>query len=189
MPTQSDSRLRADERRFYRVFLLAAACSSTRSRELDFASTECLVLWITRRRDIHMSRVLRSRMLSKTFHLEGMTNYDVLSQMRFTKKHILDIASLIPWRETTILGQVRTARRRYCASKEEALCVLLARLPMPSRVEDLGKSFSLQGSHYRDILRGTGVFSTMGRTIGIYVPSRLSTNEGRILLFQYFRKI
>jgi hypothetical protein len=58
-----------------------------------------------------------------------------------SKKHIRDIALLIPWRETTILGQVRTARRRYCASKEEALCVLLARLAMPSRVEDLEKRF------------------------------------------------
>jgi hypothetical protein len=57
--------------------------------------------------------------------------------MRFTKKHMRDIASLIPWRETTILGQVPTARRLYCASKEEALCVLLARRAMPSRVEDL----------------------------------------------------
>jgi hypothetical protein len=94
-----------------------------------------------RRQDIHMSRVLRSRMLSKTFHLDGMTNYDVVSQMRFNKKNIRDIASLIPWRETTILGQVRTARRRYYASKEEALCELLARLDMPSRVEDLEKRF------------------------------------------------
>jgi nuclease HARBI1 len=88
-----------------------------------------------------MSRGLRSRMLSKTFHLDGMTNYDVVSQMRFTKKHICVIDSLIPWRETTILGQVRTARRRYYASKEEALCVLLARLAMPSRVEDVEKRF------------------------------------------------
>jgi hypothetical protein len=134
MPTQRDSRLRADERRHHRVLLLAVACSSTRSRDLYFASTACLVLWLMRRRDIHMSRGLQSRMLSKTFHLGGMTNYDVLSQMRFTKKHIRDIASFIPCRETTILGQVRTARRRYCASKEEALCVLLARLAMPSRV-------------------------------------------------------
>jgi nuclease HARBI1 len=70
-----------------------------------------------------------------------MTNYDVISQMRFTKKHIRDIASLIPLRETTTLGHVRTARRRYCASKEEALCVLLARLAMPSRVEILEKRF------------------------------------------------
>jgi nuclease HARBI1 len=87
-----------------------------------------------------MSRGLRSRMLSKTFHLDGMTNYDVVSQVRFTKKHIC-VDSLIPWRETTILGQVRTARNRYYASKEEALCMLLARLAMPSRVEDVEKRF------------------------------------------------
>jgi hypothetical protein len=81
-----------------------------------------------------------------------MTNCDVVSQMRFTKKHIRDIASLIPWRETIILGQGCTARRRYCASKEEALCVLLSRLAMPSRVEDFEKRFLLKRSHYRDIV-------------------------------------
>jgi hypothetical protein len=70
-----------------------------------------------------------------------MNNYDVISLMRFSKQHIRDIASLIPWRETTITGQIRSARRRYCASKEEALCVLLSRLAMPSRVEDLEQRF------------------------------------------------
>jgi nuclease HARBI1 len=78
-------------------------------------------------------------MLSKTFHLDGMTNYGDISQLLFTKKHIRDIASFIPWRETTALGHVRTARRCYCASKEEALCLLLERLALPSRVEDLEK--------------------------------------------------
>jgi hypothetical protein len=36
---------------------------------------------------------------------------------------------------------VRTARRRYFSSKEVALCVLLVRLAMHSRVEDLEKRF------------------------------------------------
>jgi hypothetical protein len=49
-----------------------------------------------------------------------------------------------PWSETSILGQVRTARRRYCASESEALCMLLSHLAMPSRVEDLEKHFVAQ---------------------------------------------
>jgi nuclease HARBI1 len=141
MPTQRNSRLRADERRYRRVLLLAAACSSTRSPGLRLASVACLVLWLRRRSDLQFSRDLRSRLLSKAFHLDSMSNYDVISQMRFCKQHIRDIASLIPWRETTNIGQIRTARRRYCASKEEALCVLISRLAMPSRVEDLEQRF------------------------------------------------
>jgi nuclease HARBI1 len=90
---------------------------------------------------VQFSRDLRSRLLSKAFHLDGMSNHDVISQMRFSKQRIFDIASLIPWRETTNIGQIRTARRRYCASKEEALCVLLSRLAMPSRVEYLEQRF------------------------------------------------
>jgi hypothetical protein len=61
--------------------------------------------------------------------------------MRFLKRNIRYIASLIPWREITILGQVRTARRRYCASKEEGLCILLSRLAVPSCIEDLEQQF------------------------------------------------
>jgi hypothetical protein len=120
-----------------------------------------------------MSRGLWSRMLSKTFHLDGMTNYDGLSQMRFTKKHTRDIASLIPWRETTILGQVRIARRRYCASKEEALCVLIARLAMPSRVEDLEKRFFRSKAAIvvpRYFLRRNGPSDSEVETVDVTTP-------------------
>jgi hypothetical protein len=141
MPTQRDSRLHSDERRCRRVLLLAALCSSPRSQRLNLGSVGCLVLWLRRRRDVQVSLTLRSRMLANVFNLELVSNYDVISQMRFSKRHIRYIASLIPWREITILGQVRTARRRYCASKEEALCILLSRLAMPSRVEDLEQRF------------------------------------------------
>jgi nuclease HARBI1 len=141
MPTQRNSRLRVDERRFRRVILLSAACSSRGSQPFDFASASSLLMWLRRRSDIQAARVLRASMLSRVFNLDVLTNYDVIFQMRFSKRHIRILASLIPWRETTILGQVRTSRRRYCASKEEALCVLLSRLAMPSRVEDLVQRF------------------------------------------------
>jgi hypothetical protein len=85
----------------------------------------------------HTGRLRRARMLSRVFSLDVLTNYDAIPQMRFSERYIRILASLVPWRETTILGQVRTSRRRYCASKEEPLCVLISRLAMPSRVEDL----------------------------------------------------
>jgi hypothetical protein len=137
MPTQRDSRLRVDERRCRRVIFLAAACSSTRSQRFDLTSISCLLVWLRRRRDVRVARILRAWILSRVFSLDALTNNDVISQMRFSKRHIRVIASLIPWRKTNILGKVRTSRRLYCASKEEALCVLLSRLAMPSRVEDL----------------------------------------------------
>jgi DDE superfamily endonuclease len=61
--------------------------------------------------------------------------------MRFSKRDITTLASRMPWRETTALGQVRTARRRYVSSPEEAMAILLSRLSMHSRVEDLEKRF------------------------------------------------
>jgi nuclease HARBI1 len=73
--------------------------------------------------------------------LDVPTKYDIMSPMPISKRHIRILASLILWREATILGQVRTLRLRYCASKEEAIFVLLSRLPMPSRVEDLEQRF------------------------------------------------
>jgi hypothetical protein len=45
--------------------------------------------------------------------------------MRYTKRDIAYISQRITWRETTALEQVRTARRCYDASKEDALCVLI----------------------------------------------------------------
>jgi hypothetical protein len=121
MPTRRGSLLRVDERRCRRVLLLAAACSSTGSQRFDLASVSCLLLWLRRRSDIQAARVLRARMLSRVFSLDVLTNYDVISQMRFSKRHVRTLSSLIPWRGTTILGQGRTSRCRYCASKEEAL--------------------------------------------------------------------
>jgi hypothetical protein len=100
-----------DERRRRRVLLLSAACSSRGSQPFDLASASCLLLWLRRRSVIQAARVLRARMLSRVFSLDVLTNYDVTSQMRFSKRHIRILASLIPWRETTILGQVRTSRR------------------------------------------------------------------------------
>jgi predicted transcriptional regulator len=70
-----------------------------------------------------------------------MSPYDVVSQMRFSKRDITTLASRMQWRETTALVQVRTARRRYFASPEEAMAILLSRLSMPSRVEDLEQRF------------------------------------------------
>jgi nuclease HARBI1 len=70
-----------------------------------------------------------------------MSAYDAVSQMRFCKRDISYLASSIPRMEVTTLGQIRTARRRYIASKEEALCILLSRLTMPTRVEDLEQRF------------------------------------------------
>jgi hypothetical protein len=73
--------------------------------------------------------------------INTVRNYDVVSSMRFSKRDVRAISALISWRETTRLGQVRTASRCYCASKEEALSVRLTRLAMPSRVEDLERIF------------------------------------------------
>jgi hypothetical protein len=70
-----------------------------------------------------------------------MFAYDTVSQMRFCKRHISYLASRIHCLEVTALGKIRTARRRYIATKEEALCILLSRLAMPSRVEDLEQRF------------------------------------------------
>jgi hypothetical protein len=67
--------------------------------------------------------------------------HTTVSQMRFCKGDISYLASRIPWLEVTTLGQIRTARRRYVASKEEALCILLSRLAMPVRAEDLEQRF------------------------------------------------
>jgi DDE superfamily endonuclease len=86
-------------------------------------------------------RSLRVKMLSRTFNLAHMSSYAVVSQMRFSKRDISTLASRMPWREITALGQVRTARRRYAASPEEAIAILLSRLSMPCRVEDLEQRF------------------------------------------------
>jgi hypothetical protein len=67
-------------------------------------------------------------MLSQTFSLAHMSAYDVVPQMRFSKGAINTLASRMPWRETTALGQlwgcnVPTARRRYVASPEEVMAM------------------------------------------------------------------
>jgi hypothetical protein len=59
----------------------------------------------------------------------------------FLEKNNTTLASRMTWRETTALGQVRTARRRYVASPEEAMYILLSRISMHSRVEDLEQRF------------------------------------------------
>jgi hypothetical protein len=128
------SRILVDERRCRRVLLLSAARSSTVSQRFDLASVSCL-LWQTCRSDIQTARVLRARILSRVSSLDVPTNYHVISQMRFSKRQIRILASLIPWRETTILAQARTSHRRCCALRELALCVLLSRLAMPSPAE------------------------------------------------------
>jgi hypothetical protein len=86
-------------------------------------SSACLVLWLSRRRELRRVRSLRVRMLSRTFSLAHMSSYDVVPQMRFSKRDITILASRMPWRETTARGQVRTARRRYVASPEEAMAM------------------------------------------------------------------
>jgi hypothetical protein len=80
-------------------------------------------------------------MLSRTFSLAHMSSYAVVSQMRFSKRDITALASRMPWQETTELGQVRTARRKYIASSEEAVTILLSRISMPCRVDDLEQRF------------------------------------------------
>jgi hypothetical protein len=91
-------------------------------------------------------------MLSGTFSLAHMSAYDVVSQMRFSKRDITTLASRMPWRETTALGQVHTARRRCVASPEETMAILLSRLSMPSRVEDLEQRFCRSKGAINEIL-------------------------------------
>jgi hypothetical protein len=45
------------------------------------------------------------------------------------------------WRETTALGQVRTARRSHVEYQEETMAILLVRFLMHSREEDLEQTF------------------------------------------------
>jgi hypothetical protein len=190
MPTQRDSRLRVDERRRRRVLVLSATCSSRGSQPFDLASASCLLLWLRRRSDIQGAHVLRARMLSRVFSLDVVTNYDVISQMRFSKRHICILASLIPWRETTILGQVRTSRRHYCASKEEALCVLLSRLAMPSRVEDLEQRFFRCKAAINEIFyEALACFVDWAGPLVSYVPYAVFEKQSRILCIQDLCKI
>jgi hypothetical protein len=139
MPRQRDARLSVEERRVRRFLVLGTATTATTvhigSGGLVQQSAH-LLLWFRKYRAIQKARDLRAQLLSRRFSLQELTSYNVVSLMRFTKRDILNISQRITWRETTALGQVRTARRRYVASKEEALCVLLSRLAMPSRLED-----------------------------------------------------
>jgi hypothetical protein len=100
-------------------------------------SATCFFYYRRRRREIKRFKALRKALLSKRFSLDDMEAYDVVSQLRFSKQDIRRIASAINWREVTVLGEVRTKRRRYIASKVEAICVLLSRLAMHMRNEDL----------------------------------------------------
>jgi hypothetical protein len=61
--------------------------------------------------------------------------------MRFSKRDITTLASRMTWRKTTALGQVRTEHRRYVASPEEAMAILLSWISIPFRVEDLEQRF------------------------------------------------
>jgi nuclease HARBI1 len=141
MPTQRELRVSAEVRRCHRLLLVTAAWVSIGGQHAISGSSACLALWLIRHRELRRVRRLRLMMLSRTFSLQEMSAYDVVSQMRFCKRDITYLSSHIPWMEVTTLGQVRTARRRYVSSKEEALCILLSRLAMPTRVEDLEQRF------------------------------------------------
>jgi hypothetical protein len=132
MPTQRESCVTADERRCRRLLLATAVRVCLRVEQPTICSSACLTLWLRRRWELRRMRSLRVRMLSRTFSLAHMSAYDVVSQMQFSKRDITTLASRMPWRETTALGQVRTARRRYVASPKEAMAILLSRLSMPS---------------------------------------------------------
>jgi hypothetical protein len=86
-------------------------------------------------------------MLSRNSSLAHMSAYDVVPQMRFSKRDLTILASRMPWRETTALGQVRTARRRYVASPEEAMAMgalyLTSCLPWNCRCCLLGSPTSM----------------------------------------------
>jgi hypothetical protein len=137
MPTQMESCVSANERRCRRLLLAAAVLVGLGVEQHTICSSACLVLWLRLRRELRKVRSLRLRMLSRTFSLAHMSACDVVSQMRFSKRDLTTPESRMHCRETTALGQVRTARRRYVASPEEAMAILLSRLSMPSRVENL----------------------------------------------------
>jgi hypothetical protein len=141
MPTQRESCVSANQRRCRRLLLAATVLVSLGVEQHTICSSACLVLWLRRRRELRRVRSLRVRMLSRTFSLAHMSAYEVVSQMRFSKRDITTLKSRMHWRETTALGQVRTARRRYVASPEDAMAILLSQLSMPSRVEDLEQRF------------------------------------------------
>jgi hypothetical protein len=153
MPTQRESCVTADERRCRRLLLASAVWVCLGVEQQTICSSACLVLWLRRRRELRRVRSLRVRMLSRTFSLAHESAYDVVSQMRFSKRDITTLASRMPWRETIALAQVRTARRRYVASPEEAMAILRSRLSMLSRVEDLEQRFCRsKGAIYEIVL-------------------------------------
>jgi hypothetical protein len=112
MPTQRESCVTADEGRCRRLLLAAAVWVCLGVEQQTICSSACLVLWLRRRRKLRRVRSLCVRMLSRTFTLAHMSAYDVVSQMQFSKRDNTTLASRMPWRETTLLGQLRTARRR-----------------------------------------------------------------------------
>jgi hypothetical protein len=127
MPTQRDSRLHSDERRCRRVLLLAALCSSPRSQRLNLGSVGRLVLWLRLRRDVQVSLTLRSRMLANVFNLELVSNYDVISQMRFSKRHI----RYIVWYLGTIAQTSREEETVSRAARPAATRPNTQQLPKP----------------------------------------------------------
>jgi hypothetical protein len=110
-------------------------------------------------------RRLRLTMLSQSFSLCAMSVYDAVSQMRFCKRDISYLASRIPWLEVTTLGQIRPARRRYITSKEEALCILLSRLAMPTRVEYLEQIFFRSKAAINGLLNITSLGNKASRSL------------------------
>jgi hypothetical protein len=152
MPTQRAARGIATGRRARRFLLLAAATGALGAQSgVVLAESACLLLWVLARREALNARRLRIQMISGCFNPHEMSAYDVVSMMRFAKRDIIYISSRIPWREVTSLGQVRTARRRYVASREEATCILMSRLAMPSRIEDLESRFFRSKSSISEI--------------------------------------
>jgi hypothetical protein len=129
-----------------------------RVRELSnrrYARQRAYTCGLRRRQELRRVRSLHVKMLSRTFNLAHISSYAVVSQMRFSKRDISTLASRMPWRETTALRQVRTARRRYAASPEEAIAILLSRLSMPCRVEDLEQRFYRSKAAINEIFYAT----------------------------------
>jgi hypothetical protein len=75
-----------------------------------------------------------------------------VSRMRFEKRHIAVIANLITWRSLTTLGQVRTGRRGYIASRLEVACIVLWRLAMPCRISDMEPHFHRSAGAISELL-------------------------------------
>jgi hypothetical protein len=133
---QRDVIIASQRRACLQILVMASSTSRTMETRSDL-----LHLWLRRHLELLRVRSIRRSMLSKRFSFEDLSNAEAVSRMRFQKRDIATIASTLPWSNTTVIGQMRTRHRGYVASKCEAMFILLFRLSMPSRVEDIEQFF------------------------------------------------